>query len=285
MGVGELGHELCGETGGVGGRVGRSDGLSLSTSVSGAKLLGGWGAVTGGVRGAGGFWGAKLKGFPLCDSAEGGGEGCPWVDMHSVTCGCAPELEPDDSDAPMPHTLSSRAAASLRMWGGMSRRLLTRASSGEGGLWGGGRGKDLGSSQETAWNLHGCYFSKPSDCNLIAQQQIWGYELYAQACKLGQASLTVDGGCCVLSFNMLSISWKNPVSWMLCTSMKMLWEGSKELFTASVEAAMLPLPCTLAQSCVDLVKFSKDAVRRSGRAGSFAAVSIACSLLSRMSEL
>ncbi len=43
---------------------------------------------------------------------------------------------------------------------------------------------------------------------------------------------------------IVCISWKNPVSWMLCISLKMLCDGSKEL-TVSKEAAIVEL-CSLA---------------------------------------
>lgn len=43
------------------------------------------------------------------------------------------------------------------------------------------------------------------------------------------------------SLTNVSISWKNPVSWMLCISVKILWDGNKELFTATFDAAIFAL--------------------------------------------
>lgn len=110
---GELGQELWGDTGGVGGIWGRSAGVSCITWASGT--IGALGEE---------LFSAKLNGFSCCTSAEGGGEG-------SLACGAGLSITPTVK-SPIPQMLSSSAAASLRMWGGMSNRLLSGAGSSSG---------------------------------------------------------------------------------------------------------------------------------------------------------
>lgn len=93
---GELGQELRGEIGGVGGIGGKSAGVSFRTCCRGVILR------TSDLE-------TKVNGFPpSCTSALGGG-----VDSTKLV-----------SD-PTPYMLSSRAAASLSISGGMSSSALS----------------------------------------------------------------------------------------------------------------------------------------------------------------
>ena len=72
---GELGQELWGDTGGVGGSGGRSAAVNFRTWVKGditsLVMLAGCVAMAVAVI----RWDAKLKGLSSCISADGGGEG------------------------------------------------------------------------------------------------------------------------------------------------------------------------------------------------------------------